>query len=224
MQDSPIAGIRFIHTAIRRETAEIERLAKTLATPDDAAKLASKVEFLTAQVHLHTQGEENAIFPALETKQSEIAVHYVFDHKEEDKLLAALKDLAKTLASETDEKRASEARAELLRNATALRHHAQLHIAKEEEIIVPLVQKHFAPPEQGAIVKQLLGSYRPDQMSQMIPWTITWLDPPDREAYVRIMQKGMPPQAFNALKDWLRTGTPAEVWDDLKTRVPDLAT
>lgn len=224
MQDSPIAGIRFIHTAIRRETADIERIAGTAVTPEVAASLSRKIDFLTLQIHLHTDGEATAIFPSIETKENNIAVHYLHDHAEEEKLLAAVKELSTVLEKESAGPRITEARTELLRNAIALRYHAWLHSIKEEQIIVPLVQKHFSPPEQGGIVQQVIGKYRPDQLSQTIPWTINWLDPDDREAYVRVMQKGMPPQAFNALKDWLRTGTPAEVWSDLQKRVPELAT
>lgn len=224
MQDSPIAGIRFIHTAIRRETADIERIAGAPVTAEIAEKLSGRLDFLTKHIHLHTEGEATAIFPTIETKEANIAVHYLHDHKEEENLLHAVKELADVLRKESAEPRVTEARTELLRNATALRYHAWLHSTKEEEIIVPMIQKHFSPPEQGGIVKNILGGYKPDELKEVIPWTIVWLDPNDREAYVRVMQKGMPPQAFNALKDWLRTGTPAEVWNDLSKRVPELAT
>ncbi len=222
-QNSPIAGIRFVHTAIRRETSEIEKIASTLSSPVEAEKLAARVEMLAHEIHLHTQGEELSIFPTLETKEANIAVHYVFDHHREDELLKNVKELAEALKGESTESKASELRSELRRAATSLRYHAQLHIKKEEEIIVPMVQKHFAPPEQGAIVKDLLSRYRPEELSKTLPWTITWLDADDREKYVRIMQAGMPPQAFVALKGWLKNGTPPEVWSDLSTRVPELA-
>lgn len=219
--EGPILGIRFVHTAIKRETEDIDASVAGISTPEQAAALAKRVEFLGLMVHLHTDGEEKAMFPKLEEKERNMAAHYLFDHKQEEALLAEVKDLVAAVAQNPTDK-ASKVRNDLQRRAAALRHHAQLHIGKEEAIVIPAVVKNFSPPEQGAIVQQVLSSYTPDQVREMLPWIINWLEPADRAIYMRDMSMGMPPPIFAAAKDWIRAGTSAEVWSDLQRRVPDL--
>ena len=217
--ESPILGIRFVHTAIRRETENIEKLVSGSDAIDPVA-LGKRVEWLTLMIHLHTEGEEVAMFPRLEEKAPNVKEHYLFDHAAEDKLLSELKELVAAVGTEAG---ATAKRLRLQQCASALRHHAALHIAKEESIVIPLVQKNFTPPEQGAIVSEVIARYKPDQVREMLPWIINWLEPADREIYVRDMQHAMPPPVFAAAKDWIRSGTSNEVWSDLTKRVPELA-
>ena len=217
--ESPILGIRFVHTAIRRETENIEKLVSG-GEPFDPAALGKKVEWLERMIHLHTEGEEVAMFPRLEEKEKNVGTHYLFDHDAEEKLLHEVKELIAAVGAEAG---VTPKRLRLQQCASALRHHSALHIAKEEAIVIPLVQKNFSPPEQGAIVGEVIARYAPDDLRQMLPWIVSWLDPNDREIYVRDMSHAMPPPVFAAAKDWIRSGTSAEVWSDLQKRLPELA-
>lgn len=219
--EGPILGIRFVHTAIRRETADIDETVASVSTPEQATALGKRIDFLALMVHLHTDGEEVAMFPKLEEKAPNFAAHYLYDHKEEESLIHEIQDLVKAVAQNPAD-RTAKVRSDLQRRAAALRHHANLHVGKEESIVIPTIVKLFSPPEQGAIVQQVLSRYTPDQVREMLPWIINWLEPADRAIYMRDMSMGMPPPVFAAAKDWIRSGTSAEVWADLQKRVPDL--
>src|SRR5262245_54102184 len=101
-----ISGIRFIHNAIKSAVLEIEPAAERVSSTELAATLAGCVEALAREVHLHTSGEEAGIYSLLDERATNVGVHYLFDHVEEEALFKAVVVLLKdwspspTLAAE----------------------------------------------------------------------------------------------------------------------------
>lgn len=220
MAEGPIRAFKFVHIAIRREADAIAKEATQVASPADAEKLAKRLAEFGETNHLHTTGEEKGLFPKLAEKEPGNELHYLFDHKDERELTKAAENAARKIASGDD---SPAARDELRRKTSALSHHLDLHIRKEEEIVLPAIEKHFSPPEQGAIVGAVLSVYTPQNLQTALPWIVNWLDPADRESYLRKMMATMPPPVFANAKGWIKAGIPADAWTDLTTRVPELA-
>jgi hemerythrin-like domain-containing protein len=217
----PIAGVRFIHTAIEREAGAIEDHASALADAADATALAAKVAFFERVNGYHTRGEEVSIFPAIEAKVQHQAAAYVMDHEDERAMFTEIKELLAHLASAPmlDVK----ARTRLGRQTAALREALALHIRKENELLVPLIDAHFTPPEQGAMVGKVIAEIPPAEMPAVLPWLVGWLEPADREVYLRELMRVMPPPVFDAAAGWLKTSLPTDAWSDLKSRIPELS-
>ena len=64
--DSPVRATRFIHEAIIREAADLEKCAKS--GPLDATRVA----FFKKVLHLHAEGEELAIFPVIDQRAKDV--------------------------------------------------------------------------------------------------------------------------------------------------------
>jgi hemerythrin-like domain-containing protein len=218
----PIAGVRFIHTAIDREAADVESRASSLTDADGARRLADKLAFFERVNAYHTKGEEVAIFPRLEEKVKHQAPAYLLDHEEERALFAELKSLLAQLAVGLDGKLDGRLHARLVRQSAALRDSLALHIRKENEILVPLLDAAFTPPEQGVMVGQAVAEIPKEEMPAVLPWLVAWLDPDDRESYLREMMRVMPPPVISAAAGWLAEKLPTSAWSDLKRRIPEL--
>ncbi|MES1210539.1 MAG: hypothetical protein ABUS79_31755, partial [Pseudomonadota bacterium] len=78
----PLAGVRFIHSAILREATAIELQAAELTAAPAAESLARRVTFFERINLFHTQGEEKAIFPRLESKVKHQSAPYLMDHED----------------------------------------------------------------------------------------------------------------------------------------------
>jgi iron-sulfur cluster repair protein YtfE (RIC family) len=214
----PIQGIRFIHNAIRRGVVDIEAAVDGVSSRETAAALATRVTFLAHEVHMHTSGEEEAIYPLLDERARNVARHYLFDHDEEEALFARLATLL------ADWSGAPAYGNELRRAAASLRYHALLHVKKEDDIIVPLVMQHFTADEQAQMIQRAVSRYTPDQLAQTFPWIVSAQTLDDRVAFiVDDLMKLMPPQVFGAVKGWIRAGLPVGEWDDIVQRAPQLA-
>lgn len=214
---SPIDALRFVHTAICVEVRDIEQEAHEQSP--DAATLVERIEFIARIIDLHTKGEEVGLFPALRERVPHVDDPYLFDHREEKELLDELREVARACAdggTEGDWQR-------LRRQTVALVEHVDAHVGKENGLILPLVAEHFAPPEQAEMVGKIVGTIGPQDMQAAMPWVVRCQAPDDAEAYVRGLMRAMPPQAFAAAKGWIEGGVPAERWNDLTARIPELA-
>lgn len=207
----PINALRYVHSAILAESDRIDAAADAAASGDELAELADDVAFFENLVLLHTKGEEHGLFPKLAEAAPHIDETYLFDHEDERQTFANLR-------SAIDAGDLNEAR----RAAVVLREHAHSHIEKENTLILPFVDEHFAPPEQGAMLGAILSTIPPEQMSQVVPWIIDRLSADDAEAYVSVLEHAMPPEAFTAAKDWIRDGVAPERYGELTARLPQL--
>lgn len=197
--ESPVRGIRFIHQAIAREVADLERLADA----GDRDAVAARLPFFKKVLHLHATGEEQGLFPDLAAQVPDVPATYVLDHREEDELIAAV------------ERALPEGGPRLARAVAILREHLRLHIRKEEELLVPLVERLFSPAEQGVHVGRMMSAFSPADLAQVLPWLVTWLDPEERRAYVAIVERAMPPDRFGGMLALLRGSLAQDVWTSL---------
>jgi len=217
MASGPIFGTRFVHKAIRKETQELEAMARTLDAGGVDA-LAERFARAVSFFHAHTAGEEGALFPALDERAPGHGAHYEADHVVENALLDDVGALIESARTDLDA-----ARPELQRKLVALAHHADLHIQKEDEIVLPLVAKHFSPPEQGAIVGGIMKHVPPPVLAAMVPWILNALDLDDKATFVGNLERGMPGPVFDKAKGWIQGGIPASDWAALVQRAPSLS-
>jgi hemerythrin HHE cation binding domain-containing protein len=199
--ESPARGVRFIHTAIEREAEEIERLAAA----GEAAAVAERLPLFKRVLALHTGGEEDSIFKDIDAHLPDVTAAYVLDHREEEERFAALERAAADGAPQP-----------LYRAAAALRDHLRLHIRKENELLIPIVERLYSPAEQGAQIARMMAAFAPADFAAVLPWLIEWLDPVDRRAYLGIVEAAAPPERFAAVLGMVRAGVSPGVWATLE--------
>jgi hemerythrin-like domain-containing protein len=221
--ESPIRSIRFIHTAIRKECESLEETVTGFDPADEIQdeNLRLRFAFLHRTVKTHEDGEEDAIFPVMDSRIYPVSAPYLLDHRVDQ---AHMKEIGESLSGLAA--RASEYAAiarQLYHRMVVINSAVALHMRKEEEIVVPLLEQHFSVEEQKAMVGQAMAHFGPDLMPEVAPWLVRWLEPEDQEAFVRMIMDAMPPQLFAAAKVWVANGVPKETWEEIVRRVPEAA-
>lgn len=198
--ETPVRGVRFIHRAILAEAGQIE----AAASAGRSADVARRLDFFERVLHLHNTGEEVGLFPDIDARAPDVVPAYLLDHREEKGLFASLRAAC------------AGGGPELVRAAAAFAAHLRLHIKKEEELIVPLVERLFSIPEQGAQVGKMLGQFSPSDMAQVLPWLVSSLTEDDRRTYLGLMEKVVPPERFAGVLGMVKAGVTPEVWGTLQ--------
>ncbi len=221
---TPASGIRFIHKAIRAELDHIEALSwDYLQAPDGQLPLlCERAKFLSGIVRGHAEGEDAILYPALEQKFPQISESYQLEHVAEDQ---SFKDMALAVARieagvEVDAWRGL-ARG-LYRQAVANNAVLSLHIQKEEQHLIPLVEQCFSIAEQADQVQKMIAHMPRELVPPAVPWILRALSGDEREEYLRGTLTEVPPEVGRAFREWARAGLPAEDWSDLVKRMPEL--
>ena len=218
----PMSMYLYIHTAIEREVAYLEGVAKDLKwdDADEVQALRDRLAWFQMAVGKHEEAEEEILFPAMEQRFRFVAETYEFDHDDFDNHLwtgidAAFEGLARSNGNGREH-------AELLyRQSVALHEHMRLHIAKENELLIPKLQAEFDISEQAEIAGGMAGVFDPQLMAQAVNFTYGWLSAPDREGMVRFLGAILPPEAFAGLRAGLAAQNP-DTWPEVEARISDL--
>jgi len=218
MPNGPIDGLLFAHTAIEADARRIEAEAHSAESPQAAAALAADAAFLADVVAKHTDGEEVGLYPTLIQKVPNIDKTFLFDHDDDKQQFADLSGLIDRCGKEDS----GTALAALRRQTIAITEHLAIHIRKENEIVLPLVGEHFAPPAQVEMIQGVLSKFTPEDMVRVVPFITRLQARESAVAYVKVLAATMPPPVFDKAKGWLKDGISAELFQYLSTAVAEL--
>jgi hemerythrin-like domain-containing protein len=220
----PMSMYLYIHGAILSEVADIEAVAKELKwdDPSEVDALGTRLDWFHELARKHESSEEAVLFPALNERMAFVAETYEFDHDDFEShvfqgITQARSGLAK--ASATSELRSHGEH--LYRESVALHEHMRLHIAKENELLLPHLEAEFDIAEQAQIAGAMAGMFDPSDMAEVANFTYRWQTAADREAMLRFMHSMLPPPAFEGLSGYLKSHN-AEAWEDTERRLADL--
>ena len=109
------------------------------------------------------------------------------------------------------------------RQTTLLSAAITLHIRKEEDLLVPLVEQRFSFEEQAEMVRNAVGHFTPQQQQVVMPWILKAQTPDDQEAFLRMLMQEMPPDMFRTLTRWISDGVSPTQWQEILRRIPEAA-
>ena len=159
----------------------------------------------------HANGEELAIFPALEGVAPSVAEAYVKDHRGLDAAFDALS--AAVSAGDA---------LETARATAAFKFHLDLHLAKEDAHLYRLIRERVSLPDQGKAVGVMSTTVPRERFPEVIAWMFPLLGPDDRENMTRVWQMLMPAEAFAGVKQLVQKAV-GDDWAELTRRIPELA-
>jgi hypothetical protein len=159
----------------------------------------------------HAQGEELAIFPALEGVAPSVAEPYVRDHRGLDAAFDAMSDAV----SSGDTLQAARASA-------AFKFHLDMHLDKEDAHLYRLIRERISVPDQAKAVGVMSSTVPRDRFPEVIAWMFPLLGDDDRENMTRIWQMVMPAPAFAGVKQLIQKAI-GDDWAELVRRIPTLA-
>jgi zinc finger-like protein len=215
----------YVHDAILREVAHYEEAARQLNrdSADDVAAFTDQIAWFHTMIRAHEHAEEEILFPALNERFEYVAETYAYDHEDfEPHVFGGLDDALAGLgrASGTGDRKVQADK--LYRQCVALNEHMRLHIAKENELLLPKLEAEFDFEEQAGIAGAMAGLVDPQLMGQMVGWMYRGQTTQDREGMVRFLMKILPAEPLAGITGML-AGIDGDAWADVVRRIPELS-
>jgi len=207
----PLDAITAFHNAFRRDMERIDAAALSYARgqagpgPD-----VERFRFFNEVLVWHANGEELAIFPALEAVAPLVAEAYERDHRGLD----AAFDAMNAAVSAKDAVATGRASA-------AFKFHLDLHLGKEDAHLYRLVRERVPLADQGKALGVMSSSVPQDRFPEVVAWMFPLIGDNDRENMTRIWQMALPPPVFVNVKKLIQQAIGTE-WGELARRIPNL--
>jgi hypothetical protein len=208
----PLDAIMAFHNAFRRDMEIIDTAALGAARgKPDLAQTVERFRFFNEILVWHANGEELAIFPALEAVVPSVAEAYLMDHHGLD----AAYDAMHAAVSAQDA-------LETARASAAFKFHLTIHLGKEDAHLYRLVKQHVTPPDLIKALTTMSSTVPQERFAEVVAWMYPLLGNDDRENMTRIWQMVMPPPVFGNIKQLIHAATGDAGWAELTRRIPTL--
>ena len=209
---APLDAVTVLHNALRRDLTEIdEAVYKVARKGGDLSPLIGRLRWFTQVLDLHAQGEEEAVFPAVDRVAPLVAPLFVTDHREMDVMCDGLEQVV----GAPDELAAARA-------AAVLHSQLRIHLAKEDTHLYPILRERMSPEDQAPIVGHMAGKIPPQLTPQFVNWLFPLVNQDDRVTMTTVQKALMPEEAFAGVRQLIHEAVRADDWSDLTRRVPGL--
>ena len=208
----PIDIVRPLHNAFRREVSQIDS-SVLLAVRDGTtlSPLFDRLSLLGEILDYHARGEEIAVFPAVDKLAPLVAQAYFLDHRELDKMVAALEAIHKAPESLVT-----------ARATAVLNSHLHIHLNKEDAHLYPILRERTTDEEQASIGKTMSSKVPPERFPALIQWLFPLLEIEDQATVTRGWMSLMPPQVFAIAKPLIKKNV-GQNWTELTKRIRGLS-
>jgi hypothetical protein len=208
----PLDAVMAFHNAFRRDMAGIDAAALDSARGKPGLEsVIERFRFFNEVLVWHANGEELAIFPALEAVAPAVAWAYERDHRGLDAAFDALN----AAVSAGDALQAARASA-------AFKFHLDIHLAKEDAHVYRLIRERVPMPEQVKALGVMSSTVPQNRFPEVIAWLFPLIGDDDRENMTRIWQMVMPPPVFAGVAQLIHEAI-GDDWAELTRRIPILA-
>lgn len=207
----PLDGIRAIHNAFRKDIAAMDEAAKTAAHGYGSIDTVLKrYTFFNDILVWHANGEEEYVFPALETVAPLVAEAYQRDHRGLDSLFESLDKAAGALDI-----------IGIARATSGFNFFLNFHLDKEEAHLYRIFNERVSLPNQGSIVGKMAQKIPQPRFPEAVAWLFPLIGIDDRENMTRIWKQALPEPAFAAVTKLIQAAIGND-WAELAHRIPDL--
>jgi len=186
----PLDVVTAFHNAFRRDVTRIDTAAVMWARGggEPPADLG-RYRFFNEALVWHATGEEAAVFPVIEREAPLLSEPYIQDHHGLDAGYERL-DAAAGAGDPLEAARA----------AAALQFHLDIHLAKEDSQIYPLLKRTLRLPEERAMAGSISAMVPRERFPEVIGWLFPLLTQDERDAVVSVFQMVMPPEVFTGVQ------------------------
>ncbi len=207
----PLDAITAFHNAFRTDMTMIDKAALEVARGNSGfATTVERFRFFNEVLVWHADGEELAIFPAVEHVAPSVAEAYERDHRGLD----AAFDKMDAAVNAHDP-------LEIARAAAAYKFHLDIHLGKEDAHLYRLVRERVSIPDQVQALGLMASKVPQNRFPDVIAWMFPLMGQDDRENMTRIWQMVMPPPVFVGIKELIHKAIGND-WVELARRIPTL--
>lgn len=209
----PLDIITPIHNAFRKGLIGIDNDVYGVAkNGGDLSPILERLTEYNRYLKFHADGEELAVFPALDNIKANVAASFEMDHRELD-----------VMSEGTEKVVGAKNELDAARATSDLWTHLRIHLNKEDAYMYPILRAGVTDEEQGAIAGKMASITPHDQMPGLIAWVTRNTDQAERATINQVWMSLMPEQVYSNVKGVVKDSMTAADWDDLTKRVPELA-
>jgi hemerythrin-like domain-containing protein len=172
-----------IHDAMRREALHFVEVARGPLTAQAVAALRRRFERFEALTSEHHRAEDALFFPWLEKLVPALATETPTLEKDHAELLSACSFVGLALSQLKRAPESGAGRAALLDAATKLHALVQLHLEREEALVVPAVDDFATEADLAPVEREMLKRMRFSDLEILMPWVMDGVAP-ERERAV----------------------------------------
>jgi len=207
----PVDAIRAFHNAFRKDLEHIDAAAFKWARGKEGPDATiGRFRFFNEILVWHASGEEEAVFPAIETVAPLVAEAYLRDHRGLD---MAYEVLNMSYSARDPLKTA--------RATSAFRFHLNIHLAKEDAHLYRIFRERISIPDQNKALGIMAGNIPQERFSEVVAWLYPLIGHDDRENMTRIWQMLMPAPVFAGTKELIKKAIGND-WAELTRRISTL--
>lgn len=208
-----------IHKSLRRALGDmlVQLGAADLASAATVNRLHEELGQVLDFAELHRVHEDTFLLPALAERLHGKLESMRAAHDMQPVMVAELKALADALRAADDGCRPVAGRTLYLNFSTFIAE-LFLHMAEEEHVLQPLLERHFTDGELLAIHGQLLASMSMQDKAVSARRMLPALNPQERAALLAGVAASSPPEVVNALLDVARSVLSEPDYSDLLAR------
>jgi hypothetical protein len=207
----PLDAIRAIHNAFRKDLLAKDASAYDAARGGGDLELVSKRHVFFNEILVwHASGEEEAVFPALESVAPLVAEAYERDHRGLDSCFDTLQEavnVSDPLAT--------------ARATAAFNCHLSIHLNKEEAHLYRIFDERVPQSNQWAIVGKMAQKIPQSRFPEVVKWLYPLIGIGDRENMTRIWRQALPAPVFSGVARLIQAAI-GDDWGDLVNRIPEL--
>ena len=207
----PLDAIRAFHNAFRKDMAAMD--ASAIEATRGSAGLGfvqDRHSFFNEILVWHARGEEEFVFPALESVAPLVAEAYERDHRGLDSAFETLHEAV--------------GRADPLmttRATAAFKFHLVIHLNKEDAHLYRIFNERVPLPDQWVLLGKMSQKIPQDRFAEVVNWLYPLLGPDDRENMTRIWKQALPGPVFAGAIQLIRAVLKTD-WAELTRRIPEL--
>jgi hemerythrin-like domain-containing protein len=207
----PIDAITAIHNAARTAIGSFDQAALERARGQTGKEAAFQpLHLFNELIAWHAEGEEESLFPLVDTFAPQMSQDYSSDHKE---LVKAGQELELALKAGDN--------LEAARVTAAFKLQLHVHLAKEDSHLYPLLTQRKPEDELYRAVGASLSPIPAKRMPEVVNVLYALTGTNDRERLTRVLQHVLPPKDFAGVSDLIREAVGND-WSELTRRIPEL--
>jgi hypothetical protein len=208
----PLDIILAFHNAFRNDIKVIDHAARQTARGKTGlSPQLERYRFFNEILIWHARGEEQGVFPQVETVAPLVTEAYARDHQGLDTASEAL-DYAVSTGDVLEMARAS----------AAFKFHLDLHLAKEDAHLYRIMRERVPLPQQAQAIGIMSRSVPQERFPEAIGWLFSLINPDDQQNVMLVWQVAMAPEVFSHVKMLVQQAT-GDGWAELVRRIPTLA-
>jgi hypothetical protein len=172
--------------------------------------VVKRYNFFNEVLVWHAHGEEELIFPALESVAPLVAEAYERDHRGLDSLFESLNrevNISDVIG--------------IARATSAFNFFLSFHLNKEEAHLYRIFNERISLPDQWAITGKMSQKVPMERFPEVVSWLYPLIGPKDRENMTRIFQQALPAPTFTGVTHLIKAAI-GDDWAELTRRIPEL--